>query len=260
MILIPDVHGRSFWKEAVKEAIKTGESVVFLGDYLDHYYGEVDAVTKQPIKENAVINQFKEIIELARNNKNITLLLGNHDTEYFLQTPACRMYEWQMQEIQKLFEDNIELFKVAFYREINGKTYTFSHTCLTEGWVKMNKDTFGENPSITQVIDTISTLSLTQLSDLLGQVGFSRGGYSKFGSLVWADMSDMDIDDWTNEDRPVIQIFGHTQQSVYPVFEDNFAMLDCRQAFRLDEETGNITCITKPNPVFGKKYDEKKEE
>ena len=35
MIIIPDVHGRSFWKEYVKGHEE--EDIIFLGDYLDPY-------------------------------------------------------------------------------------------------------------------------------------------------------------------------------------------------------------------------------
>ena len=35
-IIIPDVHGREFWREAVK-GIDEDTHVVFLGDYLDPY-------------------------------------------------------------------------------------------------------------------------------------------------------------------------------------------------------------------------------
>ena len=41
LIIIPDVHGRSFWRKAVEE--NPGEEFIFLGDYLDPY--KQDGVT-----------------------------------------------------------------------------------------------------------------------------------------------------------------------------------------------------------------------
>ena len=35
MIIIPDIHGRSFWKDAVKG--RENEKIIFLGDYTDPY-------------------------------------------------------------------------------------------------------------------------------------------------------------------------------------------------------------------------------
>ena len=35
--IIPDIHGRVFWKKAVDSASKD-DTIVFLGDYLDMYW------------------------------------------------------------------------------------------------------------------------------------------------------------------------------------------------------------------------------
>ena len=36
MIIIPDVHGRTFWRQAVNDYLGK-EHILFLGDYLDPY-------------------------------------------------------------------------------------------------------------------------------------------------------------------------------------------------------------------------------
>ena len=36
-LIIPDVHGRSFWKKAIKKHFDECDHVVFLGDYIDPY-------------------------------------------------------------------------------------------------------------------------------------------------------------------------------------------------------------------------------
>lgn len=68
LVLIPDIHGRSFWRNAVKK--HRNHPVVFLGDYVDPYRGE--SITN----EDALAN-FKEIIAYAKDNNHVTLLLGN---------------------------------------------------------------------------------------------------------------------------------------------------------------------------------------
>ena len=40
ILVIPDVHGRIFWKEPVKKYMDAVDRVVFLGDYLDPYEDE----------------------------------------------------------------------------------------------------------------------------------------------------------------------------------------------------------------------------
>ena len=40
ILVIPDVHGRLFWKAPMKKYLDAVDRVVFLGDYLDPYEGE----------------------------------------------------------------------------------------------------------------------------------------------------------------------------------------------------------------------------
>lgn len=71
VLVIPDVHGRKFWKKPCSE-IENFDHIVFLGDYLDPYDFEHISV------EDAIVN-FEEIIDFAKGNSDkVTLLLGNH--------------------------------------------------------------------------------------------------------------------------------------------------------------------------------------
>ena len=79
--VVPDVHGRKFW-DVIKNHLNEKCDIVFLGDYVDPYSHE--GVTKEQAFEN-----FKEIIDIARRNNNVHLLLGNHDLEYMLGTDVC---------------------------------------------------------------------------------------------------------------------------------------------------------------------------
>ena len=57
ILVVPDVHGRLFWKEPVKEFFDTVDRVVFLGDYLDPYEGEEGLA-------DDIFENMMEIIEL----------------------------------------------------------------------------------------------------------------------------------------------------------------------------------------------------
>ena len=58
LIIIPDVHGRDFWRETVE--INAGEEYIFLGDYLDPYDDEgiTDAVAFGGLQD---IIRFKQL-------------------------------------------------------------------------------------------------------------------------------------------------------------------------------------------------------
>ena len=44
MIIIPDIHGHTFWKDAVAKR-REGEMVIFLGDYLDPHNSPIANIT-----------------------------------------------------------------------------------------------------------------------------------------------------------------------------------------------------------------------
>ena len=78
MIIIPDVHGRTFWKEAVKG--RENEEIVFLGDYIDPYGYE--GITP----EEGII-ALEDIIKFKQDHpNNVHLLLGNHDAGYIWES------------------------------------------------------------------------------------------------------------------------------------------------------------------------------
>ena len=72
ILVLGDIHGRSFWKDAVEKHFDECDRIIFLGDYLDEYPDE--CITRNQSKEN-----FKEIIDLKKKNKDkVVLTLGNH--------------------------------------------------------------------------------------------------------------------------------------------------------------------------------------
>lgn len=240
-LIIPDVHGRWFWKEPVEQVLsETDAHIVFLGDYLDIYPDEFD--WSMNINWNMVaIDRFKDIIELKRANPDrITLLLGNHDCGYCIGDDicSCRMDHANRREIENLFSDNRDLFKIAEEREINGKRFVFSHAGILKGWVKlvwgeeeMNRDGFN-------VVDELNNAWLTDhygILDSLGNYDSYRGylGF-KYGSPIWSD-----IRSWPNvtpDETYGYNIVGHTQCKKEPVVLDTIACLDCRRAFYLDDD------------------------
>ena len=77
LLIIPDVHGRTFWKDAVSQYEDKVEKIIFLGDYLDPYPDE-------GITRKGAIRNFEEIIDYKINNSDkVVLLLGNHDLHYW---------------------------------------------------------------------------------------------------------------------------------------------------------------------------------
>lgn len=75
LIICPDIHCRDFYKPVLE---LKDTPVIFLGDYLDPYSYEGCSF------EDGLAN-LKEITDFAKNNKNVTLLTGNHKISNFFR-------------------------------------------------------------------------------------------------------------------------------------------------------------------------------
>lgn len=248
MIIIPDIHGRTFWKEAVAER-KPDETVVFLGDYLDPYVdeweGAQDIEFEWPKREDAfdlwgqTWSNFNEIIEYKKSDpKHVILLLGNHDLHYIYSRmdTGGRYDHIHAPEIRKKIEGNKDIFQLAYEETVNGKRFIFSHAGIHRLWIN---DWFGPVVTNENVVDYLNNAFLVDnptLPRALNQYSAYRGGYESYGSMVWAD-----IREWWS-DKPLkspygdAQVFGHTQLKDSAInFYDTYYCVDVRRAFRINE-------------------------
>lgn len=241
-LILPDVHGRGFWKNPVKEVLQGDGHIVFLGDFHDPYPWEFDSDDMGYLRRS--VDQLKEIIDLKKQNpERITLLLGNHDCGYAISDDICssRMDRSHRRELEKLFQENRELFQLAEECDIAGKHFIFSHAGIHKGWVNQ---VWGEDAQDARfnVVDQLNNAWLTNHYGIMYALGHydnfrGWGGY-EYGSPVWSD-----IRSWTGvtpEESFGFHIVGHTQlESDSPVILDTIADLDCRKAFYLDS-SGDI--------------------
>lgn len=246
ILVIPDIHGRTFWKDHIQDIDKY-DKVVFLGDYLDPYSFE-------EIKIEDVIDNFKEIIEFKKKyNDKVILLLGNHDIYYYTKLIGPSRYSYTFApEIEKIFEQNTKLFQIAYETE---KTL-FTHAGVLKGWIESNKiiEIYFEptQESLNSLLNGFDE-DYVELPDglyALLSISHQRGGRSGYGSCIWADVKEHD---WVPIENIKYQVFGHTLQlnlDTYYYTKDNkdikdgteiinnrFAMLDCRHAFEYNEDT-----------------------
>lgn len=255
ILVVPDVHGRLFWKEPVMKYLDVVDRVVFLGDYLDPYEGEEGLA-------DDIFENMMEIIELKRNNREkVVLLKGNHDQHYASerfeeQAGGTRMDQQNWNKYHQAFVDYKDLFKIAHIETINALPYVFTHAGLTLYWLKKVNDNIWQLPdnhiSIddTTIIERINLLDDEgQGQDLLAVVGSRRSWFGeKTGSVLWADIEEHAIPDAPKAYglNKVFQVFGHTKLNKdYDKLEfDNLAMIDSRQCFMIDSSKGEkITSI-----------------
>lgn len=240
ILVIPDVHGREFWKEVVD--CKKYERIIFLGDYTDPY--DIEGIT-----DEMAVDNFKSIIALKQSNPDkVVLLLGNHDlhyySDYYYELAGGVRYDPIAAIIlQRLFQDNFQDFQLAWETDWGGKHYLFSHAGITQSWLKRNIHLIRKPDA-----NHLNRLLLSNEGlEALAQVGEMRWGDYPSGSIVWADAEEMAVSDPI---PGVYQIVGHSMQYDGPLITDKFACLDCRAAFCLDKK-GKIRPMSEITP-----YDE----
>lgn len=230
LIIIPDVHGRSFWRDAVKR--HPDGNYIFLGDYLDPYPSE-------GIKDEDAVQGLKDIIQFKKDHpENVILLWGNHDLHYLYpdELLGSRYDAANAERNAHLFWDNQELFQIAHETVAGGKRFLFSHAGICRGWVSSNFPRLEDEDITAEQMNDL--VGYHEFMSALGDVSINRGGSKPCGSMVWADLYDHFLEG--NTLPGIVQVFGHTQLKEPVNYEDMLYCLDCRQSFYLDYIDGDI--------------------
>jgi hypothetical protein len=191
-IVIGDVHGLTYWKEAVED--NPGCRYIFLGDYIDPY---------KHIAPRQLMDNLKEIIQLKKDRgDNVVLLLGNHDLHYFCGKIAMSTrFDYAIEEeVATLFEENIHLFVNAFQEDKR----IFTHAGISEKWFF---DDFGGDAN-KNIAEQLNNPQPDQLPALY-RCGAMRGGdWNATGGIFWAD-----IDELNDPLQGYTQYVGHNRVS-----------------------------------------------
>lgn len=231
-IIIPDVHGRQFWRSAVQGHEE--EKIIFLGDYVDPYAWE-EILPGEAYKELRDIIAFKK-----EHPDNVVLLLGNHDLGYLDPSICtCRRDSYRAEKIRREFEDNLDLFDIVHIEDVDGGKVLFSHAGIAENWIKHRSKLVGKmngfRPEHLNEMLHGNQNERERLFLALADVSWYRGGLDKVGSPVWAD-----VEEYLNGERLLggyLHIFGHTLHEGSPINVRNYGYcLDCARAFILNLE------------------------
>ena len=255
ILILPDVHGRQFWKKPCSEHKGEFDKIVFLGDYLSPYQYE-------KISNKTAIDVFEEVLKFKNeNNDKVVLLFGNHDGSYINSNICeCRTDFTNWDKINKMFFDNIKSFDLAWETKVGDKRYFFSHAGVRKGWFdrwvknklfKWDSDELPPADYFNNLFHTaydygrnISTKSTHDFETALGIYSLYRGwGGWDDGSIMWADIREYacgEEGDLKNDYENVVFVCGHTQLENEPIIKEWVMDLDCRKPFVLDTETGKV--------------------
>ena len=226
ILIIPDVHGRSFWRPAV--ASGDYDKIIFLGDYVDPYPDE-------RIGELTALHGLMDIIDFYdRHPDQVVLLLGNHDlhylSPYYHEMCPCDRYDEKHSDVLHLLFTKGDRFNLAHEETIGSQKYLFTHAGVNQPWLKRNLKVIRQPDAI----HLNRLLLFDEGIETLRQVGLLRWGMYLTGSVVWCDNDELAVSDPLPD---VYQIVGHTRQyDGKPIITPHYACLDCSTAFVLDEE------------------------
>lgn len=192
VLVIGDVHGRTRWKEMIKET--SFDKLIFLGDYLD---------PRDMITDKEALNNFYDIINYKRKNMSkVILLIGNHDY-YYIKNP------YENIKYKKIFQQHVDLFQIAYQY----KNHLFTHAGVIKQWYNKYLTYFTN-------VDNDMAKSLNDIYQtnphILSTVGNARRYYNdrdvnNVGGPLWADISESETDLIDN----YIQYVGHTHIKHY---------------------------------------------
>lgn len=233
ILILPDIHGRTFWKNAVNELKDECDKIIFLGDYLDPYQ-KYENITRKESMSN-----LDEIIKFKQENMDKTiLLLGNHDLQYISKRffTRARYDSSNAWHNANTFKSHLSLFQLTYSDVINEKRYLFSHAGLMNSFLERNKEYIGEPTSenLNKLLNTDKgILILCDISYYRSIAWYAQNT----GSLVWSDVEEKIGNPQDSKvDMYDYQIFGHTiQDEGEPIITTNWACLDCQKPFMLDE-------------------------
>lgn len=215
ILVIGDIHGRNVWQTfADIKFLLTAEPgaagyapfepdydhYVFLGDYCDAYDKDNDA-----IRENLLdIIKFKILYP-----KNVVLLWGNHDVEYWRNLPWLKMmnavtgFRPEMHyDLYEIFNKNYDNFQLAFQVE----DYLFTHAGVHCGWYQhvFKKAIDGLGLDELTIADQLNN-AFDHRIECIFDVDHYRGGYKQVGGPLWCDKKLMEKKPLKN----IKQIVGH---------------------------------------------------
>ena len=255
LLIIPDIHGRKFWREALANNIGQVDRVIFLGDYLDSYGDEIEENPESMECEGFgdsynLLKMLNDIIGLKKNEPGKYILLtGNHTDSYiwskFRAADRTDYKNWE--KYHKFFSENLNLFNLVWTED----NVIFSHAGISEEWAKLL--CIKNNTKFKSILNTAKILQYvpideipnnTLLISLLGQISHYRGGEYNYGSCEWADIREhINFKESTNDsiisnikEEGIFQVFGHSQVKI-PIRSNNWICLDCRKGFIFDTIT-----------------------
>jgi hypothetical protein len=206
IVAIGDVHGRSLWKLIVNQE-QDADRFIFIGDYFDSF----------DIKGEEQLNNFLDIIEFKKTtDKEVIMLIGNHDYHYFPEIGDTGTSGYQRifkHQIEPTIDANRGHLQMAYQFD----EYLFSHAGVSS---KFMDSVFGSDGwKVETIVEQINELfKYKPLTFGFGEaVSIKKMSYlDPYGdneeqSPIWIRPRSLMAANKDTLRKQVIQVIGHTQ-------------------------------------------------
>lgn len=205
IIVIGDIHGRTIWKDIVEKE-SDADKIIFIGDYLDSW----NHTPKQMADNFLDIEAFK-----VSSDKEVILLMGNHDLSYISPNLRCSGYSVELDEL--IGNKISNLFRQGFIKTFHiEENILFSHAGVTKTWLNNLVNYLNvKSINVHNQINFINQLA-KGVPSILGYVDSDKSGYgfSIDQGPLWVRPKSMLSDRLDNLE----QIVGHTSHNEITMF------------------------------------------
>ena len=213
--IIGDIHGRSCWKNLVRE-----DSInIFVGDYFDPY---------EYITQEERLSNFRNILDFKRRHPETVLLYGNHDLHYMIADERYSRFEPRFaNDYWHAFLQSESLFHGIAYPIADKALVT--HAGVTKEWYEKYFGAY-QSESLAEVADKINRLWQQDKQPFTFDVNatewFDRYGTSPTHSPLWIRPDVLVKHDlFAGTDSK--QIVGHSQTGAGITKDHNIICVDC---------------------------------
>ena len=122
ILVVPDVHGRDYWKRA-EIYIDSVDKAVFIGDYFDSF----------TVGYDLQMANFKNILDFKKKYPDkVCLCWGNHESSYYLDERCSGYQSSYARFIKYVLNECKDLLEIVY---IFGK-WVFSHAGVSSVWMQ----------------------------------------------------------------------------------------------------------------------------
>jgi predicted phosphodiesterase len=205
-VIIGDIHGRDAWKQIINQE-QDADRFIFVGDYFDSF--DVPGLTQ--------CRNFQDIIEFkTTTDKEVILLIGNHDYHYFpeIGENGCSGYQVRMAPtIQHLINTNRDHLQLAYQFD----DFLVTHAGVSSTWLDETITMWDVENLAMYLNDLFKYQPLKVGYRSYKQVGdnvYWGGGYGDetFQGPIWIRPKSLMKANYDTLRKQIRQVVGHTGQ------------------------------------------------